>query len=194
MIEELKQLSKSNSGFLKSKDIATRTQWRNLSKMLEDNSAVKIRRGLYLLNDGVLTGQDAEVAHIVPEGVLCLFSAWSHYELTTTIPHSYYVAIEKKRKIILPERPPIILYYWQQNQYELGISSYTSHGVEVRIYDMEKSVCDAVKFRNKVGMDITIEVVRNYVGRGDRNFDQLTKYARQMRIETTMQNMIMPML
>jgi len=194
MREELKQLSQSNSGFLKSKDIATRTQWRILSKMLEDKSAVKIRRGLYRLSDDALTEQDAEVAHIVPEGVMCLFSAWSHYGLTTTMPHSYYVAIEKKRKIILPDSPPIILYYWQPNQYELGISSYLSHGVAVRIYDIEKSVCDAVKFRNKVGMDITVEVVRNYVGRSDRNFDQITKYARQMRIETSMQAIIMPML
>jgi hypothetical protein len=43
-------------------------------------------------------------------------------------------------------------------------------------------------------MDIAVEVVRNYVRRKDRNFDKLTKYARQMRIENTLQNMIMPML
>jgi predicted transcriptional regulator of viral defense system len=137
---------------------------------------------------------DIDIELIVPNGVLCLFSAWFYYELTTTIPHSYYIAIEKKRKIVLPDYPPIVLYYWQKNQYDLGISTYTKDGISIKIYDIEKSVCDAVKFRNKVGMDIAIEVVRNYVRRKDRNFDKITKYARQMRIETIMQNMIMPML
>ena len=65
----------------------------------------------------------------------------------------------------------------------------------IKIYDIEKSVCDAVRFRNKVGMDVALEVVKNYVkNTQQRNFDKLIKYARQMRIENVIQNIIMPML
>jgi hypothetical protein len=86
------------------------------------------------------------------------------------------------------------LYHWTKEYYELGITTEKIYDFTVKIYDIEKSVCDAVKFRNKVGVDITIEVVRNYVRSKDRNFDKLTKYARQMRIENIMQSFIMPML
>jgi len=71
-------------------------------------------------------------------------------------------------------------------------STLANHSI--KIYDLEKSVCDAVRFRNRIGLDITIEVVKNYVGRKDRDLNKLINYARQLRIESIMQNMIMPML
>jgi hypothetical protein len=82
-----------------------------------------------------------------------------------------------------------------ENYYQLGITEIIIENQPVKIYDLEKSVCDAVRFRNKIGMDIAIEVVKNYVKRkNERNFDKLTKYARQLRIENIIQSIIMPML
>ncbi|GAP71195.1 hypothetical protein SAMD00024442_1_8 [Candidatus Symbiothrix dinenymphae] len=181
-MNDLINIFNENSGFLKSKDIISRTQWRNLAKMLNENLVYKVKRGLYRLSD-YDADQLTDVSNIIPDGVLCLFSAWFHYELTTTIPHSYYIAIEKKRKIVLPDYPPIKLHYWQKNQYDLGISTYTKDGIVIKIYDIEKSVCDAVKFRNKTGIDIAAEVLKNYLHRQDRNLTKLVSYARQLRIE-----------
>jgi predicted transcriptional regulator of viral defense system len=194
MNEELKILFGKNNGYLTANQIPTRTLYYHLLQMAREGIVKKVKRGVFCYDDEMFNPIDIDLEAIVKGGVLCLFSAWFRYGLTTTIPHSYYVAIEKKRKIKLPDYPPILLYYWQKNQYELGISTYTNDGVTVKMYDLEKSVCDAVKFRNKVGIDVAIEVVKNYVNRKDRNFNKLTKYACQMRIETTMQNMIMPML
>ena len=59
-------------------------------------------------------------------------------------------------------------------------------GHKVRIYDLEKSVCDAVKFRNKIGLDVATEVVKAYLGRKGRNISRLMAYARQMRVASTL--------
>jgi len=114
--------------------------------------------------------------------------------LTTTIPHENHIAITQNKKVLLPDYPPIKLYYLSDGFYQLGITQISIGNQNVKIYDLEKSVCDAVRFRNKVGLDIAIEVLKNYVNRKDRNFDKLAKYARPIRIEKIMQNMIMPML
>jgi len=70
----------------------------------------------------------------------------------------------------------------------------TYNGEEIAIYDIEKSVCDAIRYRNKVGIDITSEVLRNYLKRKDRNLDRLMKYAENMRIATVLNQYINVML
>lgn len=55
-------------------------------------------------------------------------------------------------------------------------------GFNIRLYDVERCVCDAVKFRNKVGMDICSEIINNYLKRPDRNLSKLMDYARRLRV------------
>lgn len=63
-------------------------------------------------------------------------------------------------------------------------------GYKVKIYDLEKSVCDAVKFRNKVGIDISSEILKNYLKRSDKNLTRLNEYAKRMRVANTMNSLI----
>ena len=55
-------------------------------------------------------------------------------------------------------------------------------GFNIRLYDVERCVCDAVKFRNKVGMDVCSEIINNYLERPDRNLSKLMDYARRLRV------------
>ena len=190
MNTDIKDIFKKNNGFLKTKDLTFRNQRNQLNRLIDNGTAIRLKRGLYCISQNTITGQNREVAMVVPSGVFCLFSAWQHYDLTTNNPYEYHVAISREEKIVLPEYPPIKIYRWSDKFYNLGIIEIE----QIKIYDIERSVCDAVRFRNKVGIDIAIEVVKKYVRRKDRNFNKLAKYAQQLRIETIMQNMIMPML
>ena len=55
-------------------------------------------------------------------------------------------------------------------------------GFNIRLYDVERCVCDAVKFSNQVGMDICSEIINNYLERPDRNLSKLMDYARRLRV------------
>lgn len=123
-----------------------------------------------------------------------MYSAWSHYELTTKLPPFTCVAIEKKRRVMLPDYPPISLYYWSGNTLELGVKEVEIEGYRVKIYDLEKSVCDAVKFRNKIGVDVSSEILKSYLGRRDRNLTLLNEYAKKMRVANIMNGLIEFML
>jgi predicted transcriptional regulator of viral defense system len=181
-------------GFLESKYIDSRTDWRKVRKMLDNNIITKIKRGVYRLNTPVGNDQRVELAKLIPEGVFCMFSAWQYYNLSLYNPFECYMAIEKSKKITLPTYPPVKLYYWIEKNYLLGITEIDIDNQKVKIYDLEKSVCDAVRFRNKIGMDTTIEILQNYVKRQDKNLNKLSRYAQQLRIENIINNMIMILL
>ena len=60
-------------------------------------------------------------------------------------------------------------------------------GFNIRVYDIERSVCDAVKFRNKVGIDVCSEIISNYLERSNRNLSKLMDYARKLRVGTILE-------
>lgn len=154
-----------------------------------NGNVVRIRNGIYALPEEMAKTM-IDVEKIVPGGVVCMYSAWAYYELTTKLPPDICIAIEKKRKVILPDYPPVALYYWSQSVFELGISEREIEGYKVRVYDLEKSVCDAVKFRNKIGIDISSEILKNYLVRSDRNLTRLNEYAKKMRVANIMKGLI----
>lgn len=175
----------TTKGILTPRDIDEEGRYYFVRKAMEAGDVVRLKNGVYATEDG-LANTMVDVERIVPGGVLCLYSAWEHYGLTTQIPGSIYVAVEKHRKVVVPDFPPITLCYWEKKYYEMGVVEDDVSGHRLRIYDIERSVCDAVRFRNKVGMDVMTEVLRSYLKRKDRNITRLTEYAKKMRIGTSM--------
>jgi predicted transcriptional regulator of viral defense system len=182
-----------NKGYLRNTGSLPRDEKYELKLMLVDGKVIKVKRGLYRLAEATSAQQESEVSHIVPDGIFCMYTAWAHYELTTHIPSEYHVAILKSSRISLPDYPPIKLYYWNEPTFELGAHHIKSNGARIRMYDMERSICDAVKFRNKVGNEILSEILKNYVKKKDKNIDRLMKYAVKLRISKTL-NQFLPII
>jgi len=192
---KLEELFVQNKGYLTSKLIrGNRSLYYQLKTMLDAEKVVQIKRGLYRHMDFAEETSWGDVCRIAPQAVICLFSAWRFYELSTQTPTEIHVAIPAKNKVLLPDYPPIKLYYWDKRFYETGIIQTTYNEEQITIYDIEKSVCDAIRYRNKVGTDITSEVLRNYLKRKDRNLDKLMKYAKNMRISTVLNQYLTMML
>lgn len=156
----------------------------NYLKVLEEEGLIyKIKQGLYKLADWETEDELEDIAHLVPNGVVCLLSAWNYHELSNDVPPEYHLALEKNEKVSLPDYPPIQLYYWIQKYWELGITSVKIGHTEVKIYDKEKCVCDAIRYRNKLGKELEKEVLENYLRQPDRNIDLLFSYAKQLRVK-----------
>lgn len=182
----LKQLFLKHGGYLTRKDIPERSLYYQLLKLVHTGKVIRLKQGVFCLEEEAMNRSMVDIERIVPGGVLCLYSAWAYYELTTQIPQSYNVAIDKDRKIILPEYPSITLYYWKKEYQELGVQNCKIGDINIRIYDLEKSVCDAIKYRTKIGIDVSSEILKNYLSRKDRNIALLIRYASSMRIAKTL--------
>ena len=174
-----------NFGSVRLKDMAGRAAYYKVLQAAKNGELTRIKRGVYATDDH-LASQMLDVEKVVPGGVLCLYSAWSHYQLTTQVPQEYCLAIKRGRKITLPDYPPITLYHWSDTAFNIGITNTEIEGFNVRIYDVEKCVCDAVKYRNKIGIDVCTEILKEYLKRRDRNVSKLMKYASQLRVAKTL--------
>lgn len=182
-----------NGGYISSAEAKKVSLYDQLLYGTRTGRIVRVRRGVYALNDE-LAKQMIDVETLVPGGVLCLYSAWSYHELTTQIPQAYHVAVERTRRVTLPVFPPIELSFMTQKAYGLGVIEVEIDGFKVKVYDLEKSVCDAIKYRNKIGLDVSSEIFSNYLSRKDRDITRLYEYASQLRVGKKIDELIKFML
>ena len=181
-------LTKSG-GVIRSYELQEPRAYYNINKEIKSGSVIRIKNGVYMLPEE-LASTMIDVARIVPGGVVCMYSAWDYYGLTTQIPDGFYIAIEKHRKVVVPDIMGIILCYWQEKYCTMGVVETEIANHKVKIFCIEKSVCDAIKFRNKIGTEVAIEILKNYLKRKKRNISLLMDFAKQMRILSTMRQYI----
>jgi predicted transcriptional regulator of viral defense system len=111
-------------------------------------------------------------------------SAARYYELTNFLPDAVDVAIERKKRVnTLPEWPEMKIFYFDSSRMTLGVTEICEGDNCFHIFDIEKTVVDIIYYRNKVGIEETSEVLRNYLKRKDRKIDRLYAYAKLLRCE-----------
>lgn len=120
----------------------------------------------------------------VPNGVICLMSAARYYELTNFPPETVDIAIERKKKVnTLPKWPEIRIFYFAASRMDIGVTEIQEGDNCFHIFDVEKTVVDIIYYRNKIGIEETSEVLRNYLKRKDRQIDRLYAYAKRLHCE-----------
>lgn len=185
--KKILEIFSRNQGYARTRDVTgAGVDFRALRKLEREGQIIKVKGGLYRLAALDVSDELEAVSRIVPDGVVCLFSAWNYYQLSTFVSSAYHLAIEKSHKVALPDYPPIKLYYWSEAYWRIGVTEIMVDNTPIKIYDKEKSVCDAVRFRNKVGKDTEKEVLQSYLRERPRNLEKLLHYARLLRVEKQM--------
>ena len=150
-------------GIIRAEDVEAVGISRNyLYRMHSEGLLAKSAVGLYTLPEAPVTENStlAEVAKRLPKAVVCLISALSYHEITTQIPHQIWLTIPRGSWRPNVDYPPLNLTYVSDPAYSFGIQEHVINGVAVKIYSPAKTVADCFKFRNKVGLDVAIEALR----------------------------------
>lgn len=185
-MERITDIVNQRGGIVSAKDL-TRAEYTRVLRAVGRGELIKVRQGVYATPQSLVNTM-VDVEKIVPNGVICLYNAWAYHKLSTTIPPSVCIAIETKRKVRLPDDTSVQLYYWKKEYLHFGIEEQEYSGFKVRITDLERSVCDAIKYRNKIGLDLCGEVVRSYLKRTDRSLSKLYVYAKRLRVANVLNN------
>ena len=161
---------------------------RTLYDMKEEGVIEPLSRGLYRLTSlPALSSPDlVTVATRIPRGVICLISALAFHELTTQIPHAVDVAIARGTEMPRIDYPPVQVYRFSERSFASGVQNHVVDDTDVRIYSQEKSVADAFKYRNKIGMDVALEALKGWRGTRGASIDELLEQARACRVERIM--------
>ena len=184
---------RKHGGLLRTKDaIRLGIHPRTLYGMRDAGELEQISRGYYRLTDLPQLGNPDLVATAlaVPKGVICLVSALSYHGIGTQIPRTVDVAIRKDTKRPRVEYPPIRAFWFSQSAFTEGVQVHDIDGVPVRIYSPAKTVADCFKCRNKVGLDVALEALREVRRNRLATVEELFQMARVCRVA----NVIRPYL
>jgi predicted transcriptional regulator of viral defense system len=185
--EKAIQLFTSHQGILSTGQslklgIASRTLY-----ALRDSDAIRqISRGVYQLAafDPIQNPDLVIIALRIPRAVICLTSVLAHYGITTQIPRKVFIALPRDAEKPRLAYPPLDIIWLSQNVYQAGISEQTIDSVSVRIYSIEKTIADCFKFRNKIGEDVALEALKEYLRLPARDLDKLIEYLKIDRVES----------
>ena len=163
-----------------------------LSRLCERGLLRRVGRGLYVLPDADVSEYHtlAEAAKRVPHGVICLLSALRFHGLTTQAPFEVWMAIGTKAWRPRVDAPPLRFVRFSARTLEAGVDTTTIEGVSVRVFSPAKTVADCFKYRNKIGLDVALEALRDCRGQRKCTVDELLHYAAISRVA----NVIRPYL
>lgn len=160
----------------------------NLSRLCQSGELLRIGRGLYVLPESEATEQHslAQVCKRVPNGVVCLLSALRFHDLTTQTPHAIWLAIGEKAWRPRIEYPKLRVVHFSHRALNAGIEQHKIEGVTVQVYSAAKTVVDCFKYRNKIGLDVAIEALRDCRRARSCTIDDLWHYAEICRVRNVM--------
>ena len=176
-------------GVLRSRDLVAHGIAREYLVRLHRKGLVnRVGRGLYVAADVDASEHQslAEVSRKVPAGVICLLSALRFHGLTTQSPFEVWIAIDVKARRPKQDGVPIRVVRFSGDALHAGVEEHAVEGVTVRVYNPAKTVVDCFKYRNKIGLDVALEALRE-CGRQRRcTNDDLWRYANLCRVANVM--------
>jgi len=159
-----------------------------LYSMRDQGIVEEVSRGVYRLTElpAIAHVDLVTVALRYPGAVICLLSSLAFHEMTTQVPHRVHVAVTRQMRLPALEFPPVAAHRFSEPAYAAGIQKHRLDGVDVQIYDPEKTLVDCFKFRNKLGMDVVQEALRFYRERKSVDLPAILRFARICRVERQM--------
>ena len=182
------QLARKN-GWLRASDLADAGVPRVvLTRMAASGQLERAARGLYRLPDSGSSEHEGlvTVASKVPQAVVCLLSALQFHGLTTQLPWQVWIAMPRGSHVPRLEYPPIRMVQFTGEAYTQGIETHERDGVALHVYSVAKTVADCFKHRNKIGMDVALEALKDARAQGRAGFDDLWRCAKVCRVSNVM--------
>ena len=144
----------------------------------------RIRRGFYQLPYSNQITEEQLIQELLPQGIVCVESALFHYGYSDFAPREWSVAVPRTafRSVKKIEEFPIKAYYIQKGFLTIGKSVDNFNGVELAVYDRERTICDCFKYRTKLDNETFNKAVNAYVGDENKNLANLSKYAKEMKL------------
>ncbi len=149
----------------------------------------RVARGLYRLPDAAMTEHHTliEVCQRLPKAVLCLLSALQFHGIGTQMPHEVWVALPEASPRPSLGYPTLRIARLRGQAYAAGIEVITEHGAPLRVYSAAKTVTDCFKFRNKIGLDVALEALKDAWRSRKVTMTELQHFAQINRVERVMQ-------
>ena len=159
-----------------------------LTRLVASGQLERLARGLYRSPEQTITEQHGLViaAAAVPHGIICLLSALQYHGLGTELPAAIWMAIDRRARRPALRYPPLRIVRYTGAALTAGVERHVMEGRPVKIYSLPKTLADCFKYRNKIGLDVALEALRDAWRTRRFTMDQLDRYAAICRVQRVM--------
>ena len=160
-----------------------------ISRLVKAGLVLRQARGIYVAvrHSPSEMHSLAQVAKRVPEAVFCLFTALRVHDLTTQAPAEVWIALPEKARRPRLDYPRLRVARFSGAALTEGVEKHRAEGVSIRVYSAAKTVADCFKYRNKVGIDVAVEALRDFSRKHRGGANDLARFARICRVSRVMQ-------
>jgi predicted transcriptional regulator of viral defense system len=176
-------------GVVRTRDLSDRgLHHESLRRLCKDGVLIKTGRGLYELADADVTEHHslALIGKKIPNAVVCLLSALQFHDIGTQSPSKVWIAIDRRAGKPKMDYPPVRIVRFTGHALDDGIETHSIEGITVKIYNPAKTVADCFKYRNKIGLDVALEALRECLREQRCTNDELWHYAKVCRVANVM--------
>ena len=152
--------------------------------MVREGVLEKVSRGLYRKPNTFLSENETlvDIALVAPRAIFCLLSALQFHGLTTQLPREVWIAMPQGSRVPKMDYPPIRMMRFSGKTYSEGIQTVVRDRVALKIYSPAKTVVDCFKFRNKVGLDVALEALKDALKKKKATREELYYFAKIERV------------
>ncbi len=184
--QAIRKIIKSKGGIAKTSDfIKEGFSASDVATLCKKRYLKRLKHGYYQLTSDIFLLDEQMLNTLIPGSVVAVESALFHYGYSDFMPREWAIAVPRTFSRSKFRNSPFELkvYYIQPDIFELGKTKEEMNGIEVAIYDRERTICDCFKYYNKLDREIFVKAVQGYAyDHKHRNLGKLMRYARQMKI------------
>jgi predicted transcriptional regulator of viral defense system len=156
-----------------------------LTRLVAEGRLERVGRGVYRSPEADVTEHHGLIlaATAVPQGVICLLSALTFHGIGTQLPHEVWLALDRRTRKPTTSAVPLRFVRFSGPGLTFGIETHRLEGQLVRIYSLAKTVADCFKYRNKIGIDVAVEALRESLAERRLSPAELEPASRACRVE-----------
>lgn len=176
-------------GVLRVRDLTSRgIHPEYLRRLCRQGLMVRTGRGLYMAADADISEHHtlAQAGKLVPHGIVCLLSALRFHDIGTQNPHEVWMALERTSARPRFDYPPLRVVRFSGRALTEGVKEHVIEGVTVKVTDPARTVADCFKYRNKIGLDVALEALKECRRYRRCKIDDLWRYAKLCRVANIM--------
>jgi len=190
--DNVKKIFIENNGIMFTNDLMKQgITNRHLNKLIGEGKLQRIKKGVYQWIEEYIE-ESAIIFKLIPKAILCMESALYYHCYTDRTPTCFNIAVDRdsnKRKYKI-DYPIVKPYYIEEKYLEIGLMDGEINGIKVRVYDKERTICDVLRYVNKMDKEIFNKAIQNYINDDMKNVNKLIDYSKKLRVYNKMQTWI----
>ena len=192
-LSEIQKLFEKYGNIMRTSELrASKIYYDEIQKLLADGIIERIKQGVYHLVDQSQSSEANLIKRIYPDAVLCMNSSLFHYGYGDRTPGEWHLAVDKNitRYKIKIDYPFVKIYYFEPDILKIGLTQMLIDGTTMNIYDKDRIICDCLRYMGKMDKEIFNKAIQSYINDSEKNIPNLMQYAKALRVQKKVKDLI----